>query len=125
MAFKEKRRDDAAMQTNASGLSEAEMRDMAAFFAARPPRRGEYPVEPAKVAQGKALAASLRCAECHKTDYPVQDNTPRLAGMHPRYAANEIIAFTRGQRPHPRIGRDSAIGYNDAIALGQYFSQLQ
>jgi cytochrome c553 len=125
MAFKEKRRDDSAMQTNALGLSSSEMRTLAAYFSSRRPIKGNYRVDPAKVSQGKAIAAASNCGECHQSDYPSKSSVPRLAGMHPRYAANEIIAFTRGERPHPKIGRGSTISYNDAIALGQYFAQVE
>ena len=45
------------MQTNASTLSEQDMRDIAEYFASRPPTFGTYNLDPEKVANGKSKAS--------------------------------------------------------------------
>lgn len=125
VAFKEKRRDDTAMQTNASTLSEQDMRDIAEYFASRPPMYGTYNLDPEKIANGESKASSLKCGQCHEADYTGRGEVPRLAGMEPRYVAFEIMAFKNGERSHPLINPDSAISSDDATELGEYFAQLR
>lgn len=125
VSFKEKQRDDTAMQTNASSLSEQDMRDIAEYFASQPPKYGTYRLDLEKVARGKLKAGSLNCAQCHKADYTGNGGIPRLAGMEPRYVAYEIMAFTDGERSHPAINSDSEISSDEAIELGEYFAQIR
>ena len=69
MAFKAGRRVDPAMNANVANLSQADVRDIAEFFASRPvPARGQE-LEPDKVKAGERLAAEMKCGACHGAGY--------------------------------------------------------
>ena len=113
------------MQTNASALSEEDIRDIIDYFSSEPPMQADFELDPAQVAAGKATAENRGCAGCHQQDYSGKGEVPRLAGMDPAYSAKQIGAFTGGERAHPEIGAQSAISADDAAALGQYFAQVE
>jgi cytochrome c553 len=124
-AFKEKRRPSDGHQRYWGPLSEKDMLDVAAHFAANEPVRESFDVDAKKVAAGRSKADSLQCASCHQPSYAGKADVPRLAGLHPQYAAGQIRAFTAGSRQHPRIDGNSGISQDDAESLGQYFAQVR
>ena len=124
-AYREKRRPDPTMQTNVAQLSERDMRDIADYFASRKPVRGAFPLDEAKASRGKARAAALKCAACHKDDYSGNKDVPRLAGVEPRYIAPQLIAFAQGKRAHPPAEGMRQLSPEDAEDLAQHFAQLQ
>ena len=124
-AFKERRRDNLAMQINTASLSVRDMRDIADYFASRKPVRGTFPLDEAKASRGKARAAALKCAACHRDDYSGNKEVPRLAGVEPRYLAPQMIAFAEGKRAHPPFEGMRQLSPEDAEDLAQYFAQLQ
>lgn len=124
-AFKEKRRGSEGHQRYWGQRAEDEMRVVADYFSANAPVREEFKVDAAKVAAGKAKADALKCASCHLPTYAGKDAVPRLAGLHPEYAAGQLRAFTAGTRKHPRIDASTGITQDDSTALGQYFAQAK
>lgn len=124
-AYKEYRRHDPAMQTNAASLSERDMRDIAEYFAARKPIRWTGTVDPGSVADGRAKAQALQCSGCHKPDFSGDKAVPRLAGNRPRYLALQITHIARQKRPHPEVPGFSGLGDADAENLGLYFATLE
>ena len=97
-AFKDKRRAEPSMQTNVANLSDRDMRDIAAYFAAQKPLRAAHPVDPEKAAAGKATAETLKCGECH--GLTVRPDVPRLAGQTAGYTIAQLELFAAGKRPH-------------------------
>lgn len=128
-AFKEKRRADPTpilvMQTNTAHLSDKDMRDIADYLASLKPVRASYSLEASAVDRGKALAESMQCAGCHLPDYSGKKETPRLAGLDPKYLALQLEAFAAGKRAHPYINATRAVSAADARALAHYLAQLQ
>jgi cytochrome c553 len=124
-AFKERRRDNLAMQINTASLSVRDMRDIADYFASRKPVRGTFPLDEAKASRGRARAEALKCALCHKDDYSGNKEVPRLAGVEPRYIAPQLVAFAEGKRAHPPFEGMRQLSPEDAEDLAQYFAQLQ
>jgi cytochrome c553 len=128
-AYKEKRRPDPTpilvMQVTTANLSDADMRDIADYFASRKPIAVSYPVDPAAVSRGQALAESMKCAGCHMADYSGKNETPRLAGLNPRYLTRQLQAFVAGKRAHPLMNGVKEFPAADAQALGHYLGQLQ
>lgn len=123
-AFKEKRRPSEGHQRYWADRTEADIRRVADHFASNAPSRESFPVDAAKVAAGQAKADALQCASCHQPTYSGKESAPRLAGLHPQYAAGQLRGFVAGTRQHPRIDGRSSISADDAEALGQYFAQL-
>ena len=123
-AYKEKRRSDPVMQTNVAGLSDRDMRDIADYFASRKPVRATFLLDEAKASRGKAKAQALKCAACHMPDYSGKREGPRLAGMEPRYAAPQLLAFAAGKRAHPAFEGMRELSADDAEDLAQHFAQI-
>ena len=124
-AYRDKRRPDHIMQTNVASLSDADIRDIAEFFASRRPLRASFTLDPRKVAAGRSKAAALKCGACHRPDFSGEKEVPRLAGLDPRYGAVQIVAFVSGARPHPHVQGMRDISTDDAGHLAQFFAHLE
>jgi len=98
--YKDGKRTHAALRDIAAHMSEADMRNVAAYFASLPP----VPVAAAKdvkhtspYEKGKALAAE--CAKCHGDDGNAKTpGTPTLAGQQPHYLVAAILEYHRDDR---------------------------
>ena len=127
-AFKEKRRDDYVMQTNAANLSDKDMRDIAEYLSGLRQPQGSYQLDPATVAVGKTLAADLKCGTCHLPTYSGTDEVSRLAGQTPGYLRAQLEAFGSGKRPHG-VGQRSApamlLSEQALDGLAQFLASLE
>jgi cytochrome c553 len=124
-AYKDNRRPDPTMQTNVASLSVKDIRDIADYFASQTPLRGAFPFDEAKAGRGKARAAALKCAACHREDYSGNKEVPRLAGLEPRYIGPQLVAIAAGNRAHPAFESVQRLSPGDAEELAQYFATLQ
>jgi cytochrome c553 len=98
--YKEGKRPHAALRDMAANMTEATMRNVAAYYAGLPPSaaaagstaKGLSPYE-----EGKTLAAS--CAKCHGEDGNSKTpGTPSLAGQQPHYLVAAIQEYHQGER---------------------------
>jgi len=127
-AFKQGRRKDDAMQTNTSGMSAEDMRDIADYFAIQTQPRTTFRPDTAKVALGRERAEQLECASCHQANYYGGDSTPRLAGQWADYLRTQFKNFRSNARSHggaapTDIRRNPTI--EDAEVLAHFFATLQ
>ena len=99
-AFKENRRSEPSMQANVANLTDRDIRDIADYLATLKPLRAAAPLDPAKVAAGKAKADELGCATCHQPTFRGADTIPRLAGQTSGYVKAQLEAFGAGRRKH-------------------------
>jgi cytochrome c553 len=106
-AYREGKRTHAALKDMAKQMSEADVRNIAAFYAKLPPIAAAASADAqSPYEKGKALAAS--CAKCHGNDGNAEaPGTPSLAGQQPRYfvtALQEYLAGERKKSPmHPML----------------------
>jgi cytochrome c553 len=119
--YKSGKRKNAIMQGMAAGLSEDDMRHIAAFYASKEPKPGFAKIKET-VALGERIwrggissKAVPACAGCHSPNgagIPVQ--YPRMAGQHADYTEAQLLAFRSGLRANN--AQMSAIAYklNDA-----------
>jgi cytochrome c553 len=129
-AYKDDRRSDSTMTMppSAANLSDVDMRDISAFFAAQTVPSVAYQVDSAKAESGRNKAAAYGCANCHRRDQNAAGAVPRLAGQAFGYSMAQLRAFSTGQRAHGAGSNAApAIALNDADIedLANYFSQLQ
>jgi len=107
-AFRDRSRADphaqAFMWGMAAQLTDAPIKDIAAYFAAQPPAPGT-PADPAEVAAGKKIyeegvpAQSIpACQSCHRPNGEGNDVFPRLAGQHRRYLERQLEVFAANLR---------------------------
>jgi len=99
-AYKDGKRSHAALQDRAAHMSEADMQNLAAYYASlppiasAPPKDGEivFPYE-----RGKKLAAA--CTECHSEDGNSKiPGIPSLAGQQPLYFVAAIQEYLHAER---------------------------
>lgn len=132
-AFKDGRRQNDLMTPMALGLSEQDMRDLAAFYAAQEPAALEADPDLVELGRKLYLGGDLErgvtaCIACHGPSgqgnplarYPV------VAGQHATYTAATLQAYADGQRPNPMMqqvaGRMTA---DDMRAVSAYLQGLR
>lgn len=117
-------RDHDLMKMLASGLGEAELKNIAVFYARQTPARAQTPLV-GDPAAGKAAAAA--CAGCHGQE-GVSSNPiwPSLAGQDSRYLANELRAYKAGSRSNAMMKALAATLDDRAIDnVASYYATLQ
>jgi cytochrome c553 len=98
-AYKEGRRTHAALKEIAAHMSEADARNLAAYYSSLPPvAAAAAPVKPVSpYEQGKALAAA--CAKCHGEDGNSRTaGIPSLAGQQPHYLVVAVQEYLNKER---------------------------
>jgi cytochrome c553 len=124
-AYKEGRRSHAALKVIAGNLSEADMRDVAAYYAGLPPvglavtKDTSYatPYE-----RGKARV--VVCARCHGEDgNSTTPGIPSLAGQQANYLIIALQEYVRGERKsNPMHDAMRALTPLDMEAVALYFA---
>ena len=92
--YRDGRRKDEPMAPLAASLSDEDMADLAAFYAAQTPRPRGSAVDPVKVAAGQLLVDRHHCTSCHMPTLAGQQQVPRLAGQDLTY----LLRLLRGLR---------------------------
>ena len=126
------------MNPQAAPLSDQDMKDLAAYFAAQKPQPGVASPDAVKTAEklyraGDAARGLPACASCHgpKGNGNAGAVYPRIGGQHAKYAGN-ILRIFRGMAgqaiPHPRLVMMSTVAgkLTDAEidALASYINGL-
>lgn len=125
--FRDGRRRDPQMSPFAAGLGDADMADLAAYYAAMPPRRRPYPVDAARVEEGRRLATAHRCTSCHGPDLGGRNQVPRLAGQDLEYLRRMLRAYraqTAGDLEGLMTMAAQALGDDEIEALAHYMNAL-
>lgn len=91
--FRDGRRKDPVMAPFATSLSDADMSDLSAYYAAQAPRPRAQAVDTAKAAAGRELTSGHHCTSCHKPDLTGQNQVPRLAGQDLEYLLKMLRAY--------------------------------
>lgn len=119
--YKTGKRPDPVMKTNVANLSSRDIKDIADYFASRPPIIGVYSTDPAKVAIGEKRVSELKCGSCHGPFFGGTDAVPRLAGQTTGYLISQLESFAAGRRTHPPTDTPfDKIG--DVEAIAHYFT---
>ena len=96
--FREGNRKDEQMTPMAKPLSNAEMNNLAAYFAAQKPGPPRHQSKPENVAAGPALAKKFNCSQCHGPQLMGQQHIPRLAGQRYEYVRTQLLGFKAQKR---------------------------
>lgn len=99
LQFREGRRSNAQMNPFAANLSDDDMKEIGAYFAAQKSKGSEVKRDAAKIEAGKAAAARHHCGSCHMPNYVGQNHIARLAGLQMEYLATQLRGFKTGARP--------------------------
>jgi cytochrome c553 len=112
-------RSHPTMRGQAASLSEQDVRDLAAFFAAPEPLPASSP------ARGTPPAAAAVCAACHGQDgVGVLPEYPTLAGQHGDYIEQALRAYRKGARQSALMNGFAANLTDEEIrTLAGYFAR--
>jgi cytochrome c553 len=98
--FRERMRVARPMNDMAKGLSDDDLRAIAAALAALPaPKMPADPGDPARLARARPLIAQNHCNICHRPDFSGQQNVPRIADQREDYLLKALRAYKSGARP--------------------------
>jgi cytochrome c553 len=132
--FKAGRRDNPIMRGIASTLSEADMKNVAAFYASKQPKPGfaknkNLVATAEKIYRGGIADRSVpACAGCHgPSGAGIPTQYPRLAGQHADYIDAQLVAFRGGvRRNNPAMATIAAkLSDGEIKAVADYVSGLR
>ena len=125
--FREGNRKDPQMTPLAASLTNADMNDLAAYFAAQKPRPPSHKTDPANAATAPKLAQQFNCVQCHGKALLGQQHIPRLAGQQFEYLKMQLRGFkaqTRADLDGNMTSAAQALSENDIDALVDYMAGL-
>ncbi len=96
--FREKRRRDPQMSPFAEKLTDRDMQDIGAYFAAQKAAPSSFAVDANKAATGRKLLELHHCGSCHMPDLSGQNQIPRLAGQNVEYLVKQMRGLKDGSR---------------------------
>lgn len=99
-AYKNGQRKHDMMKTLVSGLSDADINNIAVFYATQKPGKAQTPA-PGNQAAGKTAAAA--CAGCHGDGGVSTSTAPSLAGQDAQYFIAAMRAYKDGSRTDPSM----------------------
>jgi cytochrome c553 len=96
--FREGNRKNDLMTPMAKSLSNADMNDLAAYFAAQKAAAPKHQSKPENAAAGPGLAKKFNCSQCHGAQLMGQQHIPRLAGQQYDYLLSNLREFKAQKR---------------------------
>jgi len=106
LMFRDKLRVVEPMNQAMQGLSDDDLRKMAAYIAKLPPpETGGSPSDTARNERARALIEQHRCNFCHQGNYSGEQNVPRLAGQREDYLEKTL----RQYKDNSRRGYDASM----------------
>ena len=109
--FRERMRVVGPMNDATKGLSDDDLRNLAAVISKLPPPPPVGgPIDAARVERAQALVTQNHCNFCHTSTFAGQDNVPRIAGQREDY----LVKALRGYKDNSRHGYDGSMA--DVVA---------
>ena len=131
--YKQYHRDNEIMSPLVQPLSEADLANLALYFAAQKPRPADV-TEPDLLPLGKKIyfegnpASGLpACDGCHEADGAGSERFPRVAGQHREYTLEQFRLYASGKRKHgKKVMRTVAerITEQEAKAVAEYIASM-
>jgi cytochrome c553 len=98
LMFREGNRKDPQMSPFAANLSNSDINQLAANFAAQRLTSAPRQVDPGVAKAGQRLAEQYNCVQCHGATLAGQQHIPRLAGQQREYLKTQLRGFKAGTR---------------------------
>jgi cytochrome c553 len=125
--FREGNRKNDQMSPIAEKLSNTEMNDLAAYFAAVKAAPPQHRTTPENASLGAELTKKFNCTQCHGAKLVGQQHIPRLAGQQADYLRTQLKLFKAGKRADMDGNMTSAaqpLSDKDIEALVDYLAGL-
>jgi len=126
--FREGNRKDDQMTPMAAPLKNAEMNELAKYFAAQKPAPPRHQSKPESVEAGAGLAKKYNCSQCHGPRMLGQQHIPRIAGQNFEYLRTQLRAFkaqTRADIDGNMTAAIQAVPAPDLEVLADYLAGLE
>lgn len=124
-AYKEGKRSHAALRDMTMKMTDADMQNVAAYYASLPPVKNATVAEAQDIHE-KGKAAATNCAACHGADgNSVTQGIPSLAGQQPEYFISAVKSYLDGGRKIASKEKEamvSALNQVDIEAMALYFA---
>ncbi len=120
-------RKDPQMSPMASSLSNADMNELAAYFARQKPAAPSHKTAPENAAAGARLAEQHHCVQCHGPALLGLQHIPRLAGQQLAYLRTQLRGFkakTRADFDGNMTSAAELLSEKDIEILTDYLSGL-
>jgi cytochrome c553 len=91
--YRDGRRRDPQMTPFVQDLTDADLGDLAAYYATQRPRPRPAAADPSRVAAGRPLAANYHCVSCHGPALRGQQQVPQLAGQDFDYLLKRLRGY--------------------------------
>jgi len=98
LQFRDQRRKGGGMEAIAATLSEQDMRDIAAYYAALQAPAPVAGGSSEKITHGQQIAQQQYCSSCHGAQLQGQKHVPRLAGQSSEYFVSQLRNLRSGAR---------------------------
>ena len=128
LQFREGRRINEQMSPFATNLSDADMKDIAAYFSAQKSLGADVNLDAAQIAAGKAVASRNHCGSCHLPTFAGQNHIPRVAGLQLDYLIAQMRGFKTGERQDIDGTMASAaqpLSDKDIVDISTYLASLK
>jgi cytochrome c553 len=125
--FRTGRRLSEAMGPFAANLTDEDLNDLAAYYAAQPPAPSQPASDPKKAEAARALTEQNHCVQCHGPGLAGQEHIPRIAGLDPDYLRVQLRGFkaaTRGDIDGLMTSAAQALSESDIDLLAGYIAGL-
>ena len=106
LMFRERMRVVELMNETTRGLTDDDLRNLAAFISKLPPPQPTAdPGDPVRMARARDLVQQHRCNFCHRPDFSGQENVPRIAAQREDY----LVKSLREYKSNIRRGYEAAM----------------
>ena len=125
--YREGIRKNMLMSAMASGLSNADMNELAAYFSRQRAASPKHRSSPESAAAGASLAAQHHCIQCHGPALAGLQHIPRLAGQQFAYLRAQLRGFkarTRADWDGNMAAAVQALSESELDILADYLSGL-
>jgi len=126
--FRSGARKNEQMQPIVEGISNEDIRNLGAYFAAIEPFKATPDDNPDLSAKGKQAAAGRRCASCHGDNFAGTKAVPRLAGQREDYLTKTLHDYKSSARNGGPQGVMSDVAYplsdEEIEALAHYLAHF-
>jgi cytochrome c553 len=123
--FRSGARRSEVMGPIAEALSNADIRNLGAYYASLPPPQPSA-VPDAVAATGEKLAVQRRCKSCHADDYNGFRGAARLSGQREDVLVQALHEFQSGKRVGSGVASMTEVAYGltdaDMVALSHYMA---
>jgi len=127
--FRSGARKNEQMQPIVEDITNEDVRNLGAYFAALPPFKADKDDNPDLSAKGKQAAAGRRCGSCHGDDFAGIKAVARLAGQREDYLVKTLHDYKSGARNGGPQGVMSDVAYplsdEEIEALAHYLAHFQ